>query len=147
MRELLSTVTQRGQVTIPAEVRKLLGVPVSVVIFMVVAIVVGFVLHYHRYGRAEGLATAVGLAMGRLDIMLPKGRSLRPRAWRLSSNDRLARPASKFTGPSRIAHGSACGRFVYAVAVGVGHRPQAGSELHARMTVEDGWFRSMQPDQ
>jgi simple sugar transport system permease protein len=31
---------------------KLLGVPVSVVIFMVVAIVVGFVLHYHCYGRA-----------------------------------------------------------------------------------------------
>ncbi len=31
---------------------QLLGIPISVIVFIVVAIIVGFVFHYHRYGRA-----------------------------------------------------------------------------------------------
>jgi ribose/xylose/arabinose/galactoside ABC-type transport system permease subunit len=52
---------------------KLLGIPVSVLVFVVVAIVVGLVFHYHRYGRAlyaiggnEDAARAAGINVDRV---------------------------------------------------------------------------------
>lgn len=52
---------------------KLLGIPVSVLVFVVVAIAVGLVFHYHRYGRAlyaiggnEDAARAAGINVDRV---------------------------------------------------------------------------------
>lgn len=52
---------------------KLLGIPVSVLVFVVVAIVVGLILQYHRYGRAlyaiggnEDAARAAGIKVDRV---------------------------------------------------------------------------------
>lgn len=52
---------------------KLLGIPVSVLVFVAVAVVVGLVFHYHRYGRAlyavggnEDAARAAGINVDKI---------------------------------------------------------------------------------